>query len=167
VVLLITVTGGRKPDTGVLAAWPDGRLIWSAQGRLGGPPYRTARVARRRVTDAIRSIAAGGKLVGVRYLGPDMRHMRIRVGSPDDPVIDAASAHEVAERNPALVAIATGIEPLADRSREDVLAAQPGAYRAFRARWSDVLDAVLKLCPSVAEAASPADVEELSWDTMN
>jgi hypothetical protein len=162
-MVLVAVTGGPRSDAGVLACWQDGRLIWSKRDRSGGPPYRQARIAPAAISESVRSIAADGKLVGVQYYGPGVRHMHVRIGPPGDPVVDAASAHELVERNTALVATATGIEPLAGRLRADVFAAQPEAYRAFRTRWEKVLCAALALRPTSGQPALVEDVATLSW----
>jgi hypothetical protein len=164
--ILITATGGRKPDEGVLAALPDGTLVWSDDRALGGPPYQVGRIAPEAVERALRSVAAEGWFVGQRYFGPDARRTHIVMNLASDRIVDAESWHEIAERDPEVVATATGIEPLNGRDRAAVLAAQPEAYRAFRARWERVKDAAWRLCPKVGRPARPTDLESLPWDSV-
>ena len=163
--IAITVAGGRQEDQGVLAAWPDGTLVWSLDRVLGGPPYQVTRVASDAVERAVQSMAADGRFVSQRYHGPDARRTHMTVDLGPDRIVDAASWHEIAERDPGLVATATGIEPLDGRDRAAVLAAQPEAYRAFRARWDAVKNAAWRLVPEAGRPAGPSDLEGLPWST--
>jgi hypothetical protein len=163
--ILITVTGGHRSDWGLFVAWPDGRLVWSEDRVSGGPPYRAARVTPEAVERTIGSIAAAGTLLDQHHFAPDARHTHVIVIADDHRIIDVASGHQIAEQEPGLVATATGIEPLNGFSRAAVLAAQPAAYRNFRARWDAVIGAIWRLCPAAGEQATPPDLEHLPWGT--
>jgi len=131
---------------------------------LGGPPYRLARLAPEDVVQAIQAVATGGRFVGQRYYGPDARRMEMIMEAGSERIVDVASWHEIVERDPGLVATAAGIEPLDGRDRAAVLAAQPAAYRAFRARWDAVKLLALQLCPDEGRVASVVESEALPWE---
>jgi hypothetical protein len=160
---LIAVTGGREADRGILAAWPDGVVVWSDDRVRGGPPYRLARIEPPEIARTAAHASQGGRWVGERRVGPDARwtHMTVHVGP--ESVIDIGSWHEIHELEPNLVVTATGIEPLGDRSRARVLARQPADYRAFRSRWDAVKAAALALIPTAGRPVEAADAPRMPW----
>jgi hypothetical protein len=161
--VLVTVTGGRDSDQGILAAWADGVIVWSDNLVRGGAPYHVARIEPRAVAHVIDELARQGRWVGERRFGPDSRWTHIVVAAGSNVVIDVGSWHELYESNPALVATSTGIEPLAGRAHAEVLARQPADYRAFRHRWEQVRARLLALIPASGEPASPGDTERIPW----
>jgi hypothetical protein len=162
----ITVTGGRAPDQGVLVAWPDGVLVWSDDLRCGGPPYHIAQLEPAAMVRSVDDMTREGRWVGERQLGPDGRwtHIVVRVGT--DTVIDVGSWHEVHEANPQLVVTATGIEALAGRQRDDLLAQQPDEHRSFRRRWELVKERALALVPSSGRPLGPGDQARMPWSQI-
>jgi hypothetical protein len=161
--VLVTVTGGREPDQGVLAAWPDGTVVWSDDPVHGGPPYRVARIDPRTVADTIDEWGREGRWIGERRFGPDARWTHITAQAGSNRVIDVGSWHEVYESDPALVVTGTGIEPLNERSRAEVLAQQPPEYSDFRRRWELVRGRALSLIPASGEFARPDDLARTPW----
>jgi hypothetical protein len=161
--ILVTLTGGGRPEHGRFAAWPDGTLVWAENRLLGGSPYKVGHVAPEAVEQVVRGVAVGGKFYDQRRFAPDARHTNLRMNLGVERIVDVASGHEIAEHDPGLVATATGIEPLDGRSRAAVLAVQPAEYQAFRDRWNAVNDAVWGLCPAAGEPATRATLARLSW----
>ncbi|MEO8597316.1 MAG: hypothetical protein ABI759_28615 [Candidatus Solibacter sp.] len=124
-----------------------GRIEWMQ--RDGG--RRLGSVDPERVATFIEQLRSrelpGGKWVGQRYTGPDAEATGILVRDGDENIVDVASWHDNFEEDSRLVATATGIVPLDGRTRDEVLAGQPQAYREFRQRWDRVMGLIRELVP--------------------
>lgn len=158
-VASITVRGGRGGDRGILAGWSDGRLVWSADQVNGGPPYYDRAIDAERITNIPRELAAHGVAPGteMRYTGPDATWSNLQVFHGAHKVLDLGSWHEPAEARADLVVTATGIEPLGNRTRDEVLARQPAEYRAFRELWDRAKAQLLELIPDTRDAHETHD----------
>jgi len=163
--ILITVTGNREADRGVLVAWGDGVLVWSDNRLHGGPPYRVARVDPADIARTAAEMARAGRWVDEWRFGPDARWTRMTVHVGTERIIDVGSWHDIIEAVPGLVATATGIETLDGRSPAELLARQPPDYRAFRSSWDVVKDAASRLIPASGRPAEPADAAHMPWHT--
>ena len=161
--ILITTTGGRTRDRGIFVAWPDGVIAWSDDVVSGGAPYRMGQVEASALSECLRELALDGRWLGERRLGPDARWTHLVVNESAGALIDVGSWHELAERNPNLVATATGLEPLDGRSRDAVLAAQRSSYVEFRQRWVKVKRRALALVQAAAELPGQKDRARMPW----
>lgn len=159
----VLTTGGRRADCGILAAWPDGTVVWSDDLLHGGPPYRMARIGPADVAAVVARLRQAGPRVGEWHVAPDARWTRITVRDGADRIVDAGSSHELIEADPSLVATAVGSEPLSGRRAADVLARQPADYRAFRTWWETAKSAALDLIAAAAAQAGPADPPHVPW----
>jgi hypothetical protein len=136
-----------RGNTTVLEVMRSGRIEWTRSDGV----RRLARIDAARVEQVVQELRtgelSGGKWVGERYTGPDAEATRIVVRDGDETIIDVASWHENFESDPRLAATVTGIIPLAGKSREEVLAAQPAGYQEFRRRWQRVIALLRSLIP--------------------
>jgi len=150
-VCRIAVTGGRRPEALILAAWPDGRVMWSEDVIHGGPPYHERQARPQDIEQALADALAltGRQPLEAVHTGPDASYTAITVWQGRQPALQLGSWHELFEANSELVVTAGGVEPLSGRDRLEVLAAQPAGYRAFRVLWKAVKSRLLLL----AEAA--------------
>jgi hypothetical protein len=167
VLALIQVTGGRGPDQGILAAWQDGFLVWSADPVQGGAPYLAGQQSPAAVVQALAEIT---HMIEVEdaparqfHYGPDSRWLSIELYDAGQPVLHLGSWHELFEANPGLVVTETGVEPLGGRDREAVLAAQTAGHRAFRRRWQTIKERLLALVPAESVPYNPHTHRPLPW----
>ena len=134
-----------------LQVWSDGHIAWSDDLHRGASSLQTATVEPVVVTRTIAAIRSnllpGGCWIGETYTGPDAEVTTVRIREGDTLIVDVASWHERFESNPQLVVTATGVEPLNGRSREEVLAQQPGDYQTFRRRWERMFEYLRQLIP--------------------
>lgn len=139
------------PNAVLLQVWSDGRIEWSGDTVRGGSSMRRATVdptAVSRAIEAIRdTVLHGGRWTGEVRTGPDAEVTTVQVRQGDTLIVDVGSWHERFELDPRLVVTASGVEPLDDRSRDEVLAQQPDDYRLFRRRWDEVLGHLRRLVP--------------------
>ncbi|WP_224360846.1 hypothetical protein [Hyalangium versicolor] len=161
--VLITVTGGREEDRGILVAWPEGLIIWSDDRVRGGPPYRSARIDPVRIRDAVSEMVREGPWTGVHRHAPDSRWTHVVARSGSDIVVDVGSWHELLEANPRIVATATGAEPLDERTRAEVHARQPPEYQSFLRRWEHVTKAALSLIPPSGQLVGEPERARMPW----
>jgi hypothetical protein len=150
----------------IVAAWPDGRVIWSTDPVEGGPPYRSGRTdpaAIARLLDRLekQGLFANGGLKWLNY-GPDASFTAIAIDHAGAKV-RMESWHERAESTGKLVATAGGLGALIGRSLSDVLAEQPPEYRRMRQVWSDIRQGLNAVIPAASQPAEVA-VDELHLD---
>src|ERR1700757_4870901 len=91
------LTGGRQPDRGILAVWPDGVIVWSYDRLRGGPPYCMARIDPASVARTVDAVSRGGRWVSEWRFGPGARWTRLTARIGLEPIIDVGSWHELAE----------------------------------------------------------------------
>lgn len=80
------------------------------------------------------------------HYGPDSAFTQIELVHGKESII-VGSWHTAEATNPKIVATATGLASLGNRRREDVLAAQPAAYRVFRESFDAIMKAAKKFKP--------------------
>jgi hypothetical protein len=148
-----------------IALWQDGTICWSENRSRGGAPYRTARLEAARVEELRSTICtklgpepARGRF----YAVPDASVTEIAVQCGEG-VLTLASCIDVFESGGHVIATDHGIEPLADRDRESVLARQSPALREFRALWRECVDRIWSAVPDTGERL-PIDHFEYAWE---
>lgn len=73
--------GRKQPHAVIACIWPDGRAVWSRDRSRGGPPYFTARIEPKRLTEFIAALDAKGIFARkVWYgVGVDSEHHDINI----------------------------------------------------------------------------------------
>jgi hypothetical protein len=138
----------------VVAAWSDGRVVFSQDRSSGGAPYARTQVDPVEIARILaRARAALVELKDAGTLIPDAGYTSILLSAPE-PGIVVSSAHEDFEANTNLIATEHGIEALDGRDRETVNHAQSPRFRAFRAGWQDATQAIRGLIDAQAAPAA-------------
>src|SRR5262249_23693310 len=124
----------------ILAAWPDGRVVWSGDRLRGGAPYRGGRVDPQRVSALLARFDRDGLFadenLNQAHFGPDSQFITVFVKSGARKV-KMRSWHELFEAREGLVVTSHGVASLDDRRRLDVLRQEPADYLFFRLVWSE------------------------------
>jgi len=155
--LVSAVRDGADGRVLILGLWADGRLRWSADPILGGPPYQEHHLDRERLNSALHCF---GQLFDrwpgevLEYRTEEVGHVELvcLVGGEDRRLV---SWHESRELNSAVLVTEHGVERLDARPRHEVLAACDPEYRRFRVLWDDVR----RLMRALAPADAPLVVE--------
>jgi hypothetical protein len=153
----------------ILAAWPDGQIVWSADRLHGGTPYREGRIDPDKVADLLARFDQDGlfadKKLNEPDFGPDagFTTLLIKFGKKQ---VEMRSWHELYEASGKVVAKRHGLESLNGRRRLDVLRKEPAQYLGFRFVWSEARGKLMDLIPeesspSTGEAVREADA--ISW----
>jgi hypothetical protein len=163
VVAVYTVPGlkvvapGERADFGpkiVVAAWGDGKIVWSESAIEGGRPYRQGRFPREKLDALLASLDRQGAFTNAAltrgWVGPDAGFSTIVIADGSRR-LKLQSWHELFETNSNLVATVHGITPLDGKKREDVLRDQPEGYRQFRETWSAIRRGLTELVPATSE----------------
>ena len=138
----------------IMAAWLDGRLIWSHDQTKGGAPFLTAQIDPAKILAVLDRFEKEDvfKKDKVRrsWFGPDssfhsvwlksgVRHVQVRTW------------HELFEANPNLVAVNGGITALNGRKREDVIQSDTKEFQTFRKLWTDIRTSTSALIPKAGK----------------
>lgn len=158
-VILISVTG--NPAQLILAAWAEGRVVWSADAINGGGPLKTAKIPPDKIIAAMRQIAAAG------FFDPALKRKYIGEGSPftafavrsGGESFKLESWHELIEQNGRRVATARGVMALDAGTAVEVLVNQPADYHRFRKVWDAARHAAMDLIP---ESGEPCEMPSLN-----
>jgi hypothetical protein len=94
------------------------------------------------------------------HYGPDSSFTQIELVRGSARIV-VGSWHTVEETSPELFASHSGLRVLGDRTREEALAAEPEAYRRFRASFNAILAAVADRKKPVTRALPPLCSGEL------
>jgi hypothetical protein len=153
----------------ILAAWPDGYIIWSGDRLEGGAPYYAARIAPKKVTALLArfdkdGLLADDKLNGAHF-GPDSAFITVFVKSGKKQV-KMESWHELFEASDNLVADDSGVHAIGGGRRLDVLRKARPEYLFYRFVWSETRAKLGDLVPAAGKVTSGRPVMkggELSW----
>ena len=150
----------------ILAAWTDGRVIWSNDRLNGGPPFRQGRIDPKRVTAELARFADGffaKKEIWATGPGSDSIRLIAKTGKSR---FQAAAWHELFEADGKLMMKSGSIATLDGEPRLQALRKEPSEWLFFRAVWND---ARLRLASLVPESGEPCAGEafmengELFW----
>ena len=138
----------------LMAAWPDGRIVWSVDQTKGGPPFRESKVT----PAALRAILAKFEKAGVfredgfrhSWLGPDSTYHSIWLSDAGKHT-RIETWHELFEANPNLIVIDGAVTTLDGRKREDVIASDTKEFQEFRKLWSDLRADLKGLTPKLGK----------------
>jgi hypothetical protein len=131
----------------ILAAWPDGRLIWSENRLKGGVPYRTAQVDPEKFTKMMKKFEKQGLLADKKlngaYWAPDSECVTILVKSGDKKV-EMQSWHETVEEAGMFADGGAG----RGVARNERLRNGSPDYLFFRFIWSETRGGITDLIPA-------------------
>lgn len=139
----------------IVIAWPDGRVIASADPSAGGPPYTEANVGAERVAQTLDQLESLGLFsdpaLARPYYGPDASYMVIAAAQGTRRVM-MSSWHELFERSPKnLIVGPEGVSSLGTRSRQEVEAAWPEKYVKYRHAWAEARGIIGALAPQAGQ----------------
>jgi hypothetical protein len=153
----------------ILAAWPDGHIVWSGDRLKGGAPYRAGRVDPKTVAALLGRFGKDGLFsddsLNQAHFGPDSDFITVLIKSGKQQV-KMQSWHELFEESDNLVATEGGVSVLEGRRRLDVLRKAKPEYLYFRTVWSETRDRLRGLVPAEGAATAGQPVVkagELSW----
>lgn len=134
----------------LMVAWPDGRVVWSADQQKGGPPFREASVNPSSIQATLTKFENAGVFQKDRFrhswFGPDSTYHSIWL-SYGGKHTRVETWHERFETNPNLVVVNGGVTSLDGRKRSDVIASDTKEFQKFRKLWSDLRNEVTALTP--------------------
>jgi hypothetical protein len=145
----------------IAAFWPDGRTVWSKDNVMGGPPYYQGRISPEVLDKTLRELESE-KVFSAPYarlgsFGPDSFFTAIYLSYRGNTFLDR-SWHEIAERNPKMVATSRGIVALDGKTRDQVLAGDTEDYLKYRALWKGIRAKLASLLPAKG-AEAPVEFE--------
>ncbi len=139
----------------ILAAWPDGYIIWSGDRLEGGPPYRAGHIDPEGVAALLARFDQDGLFADERlnagHFGPDSQFTTVFIKSGKKQV-RMCSWHELYEKGGGLVADHHGVSTLDGRHKLDVLRKAPADYLFFRFVWSETRSTLADLIPVESKA---------------
>ena len=125
----------------IMAAWPDGYVVWSEDLLKGGAPYLAGKVQPERVSAALSKVERDGafgskQLTGARF-GPDSSFTTLffKKGIKQ---LKMQSWHELAEADGRIVAQSYGLTPLANEGRLEALRKDTPEYLFYRLVWAEL-----------------------------
>jgi hypothetical protein len=133
----------------ILAAWPDGQIVWSNDRIMGGAPYRAGRVDPKKITALLAKFEKDGlfdeKNLGSHY-APDSQYISVFVKSGKKQV-KMESWHELLEASDDTV-VDPAARSLGGARRLDVLRKLPSDELFFRFLWSETRGKISDLIPN-------------------
>ncbi len=140
----------------ILAAWPDGSIIWSDDRVKGGAPYRVGHVDPKKFVALLARFEKDGlfsdKKFNQGHYGPDSQFITVLAKSGKKK-ITMQSWHEVYEESGSLVDD-HGVSGLNGRRRVDALRVLPPDYMFFRLLWSETRGKMADLIPPESTVSS-------------
>jgi len=165
--------GGRDEPNVILAAWPDGRVVWSADRLEGGPPYREGKIEPEKIADLFKQFDADGlfsdESLNQPNFGPDSSYTSLLVKFGKKQV-EMQSWHELYEALGKAVAKRSGLVGLEGRRRLDVLRHEPAEYVGYRFVWSETRGRMMDLIPDESQPSRGQPVMEggkISWQSRS
>lgn len=138
----------------IIAAWPDGTLVWSADRLKGGAPFRTGKTDPNQVTALLARLEKEGlfqeKLIPTIYYGADSAFNTVLVKSGKQK-IELRSWHELGETSDKYVADSFHIYTLQGKTRLATLKECPKDYLLFRMVWNDIRRRLSDLIPAESQ----------------
>lgn len=139
----------------ILRVRADGSAIRSQNDLIGGGPYTAFQVSKDELRQFFAEMEAANVFDedGIKMnIGPSASYTEVVLRDHGHRVC-FMSWHEWAEDNPGLVATEHGIQPLDGRDRQQILAEQGQAYKAFRLKWDLIRAGARKLSSGGYQAA--------------
>lgn len=134
----------------LMAAWPDGRVVWPRDKQKGGPPFLESFVNPAIMESALSKFRKDGVFEKDSFrhswVGPDSTYHSIWL-SHGGKHTRVESWHELYEVNPDVIVVNGGITILEGRKREDVIASDTKEFQAFRKLWSELRAMIDELTP--------------------
>jgi hypothetical protein len=135
----------------ILAAWPDGNVVWSANQLKGGTPYFQGHVEPKRIAALIQQFDKDGLFddskLNQSNFGPDSQFITLFIKAGRKSV-KMGSWHELFEDSGKLVVDHNGVSSLEGRRRLDILRKAPADYLFFRLVWSETRAKITDLIPA-------------------
>ncbi|HXV63050.1 MAG TPA: hypothetical protein VEK15_20285 [Vicinamibacteria bacterium] len=153
----------------VVAAWGDGRIVWSDDPLEGGPPYRTAAFPSAQLETLLARLDEDG-IFDIEELA----HPQFGSDSPFTSILvklgakrlELRSWHELHEKGSQAIATSRGIVAREGRRRLDVLRSDTPEYLFFRLVWAELRARATSLIPKSGNLVDGHVVIEsgaLSW----
>jgi hypothetical protein len=134
----------------ILAAWPDGQIVWSKDRLNGGTPYFAGRVDPKKVAGVLSGFEKEGLFADDKlnraHFGPDSQFITVLIKSGKKQV-KMQSWHELYEISDNIVVDHRGAVVLEGRRRLDELRKAPADYLFFRTVWSETRTKLSDLIP--------------------
>ena len=132
----------------IVAAWDDGRILWSDDRLKGGPPYRGAQIGASRVNELLSRLDEDG-LFDIDFLshphfGPDTEFKTIFLNASGKQ-LKMESSHELVEEKGGIVREYGTVSD--KRPRFEVLRREPNDYLFYRFVWAEIRGRALSLIP--------------------
>jgi len=129
----------------ILAAWPDGTVIWSENRGVGGPPYKIGRIPVEKFNERIKRIDEAGFFSDTKQNGRGIF------------AYDAGSVHIVVKSGDKTFSIYSVLEifegpPDESRLRLASLKAESADTLLFRVVWNELRNHILALTPAKGES---------------
>ena len=139
----------------IVAAWPDGNIIWSENKIKGGAPYSSAKIDKTMFTELVDRLNRDGyfstESLSHAQLGPDSEFTSVYIKN-DKQKLKMQSWHELFESSGKAVCTSAGVEKL-EGTRLDMLAADEIEYVHYRLAWAELRLAVAQLIPDSSKPA--------------
>jgi len=153
----------------ILAAWPDGHIVWSKDRLKGGAPYFAGRADPKKVSGLLSRFEKEGLFADEKlnqaHFGPDSQFNTVLIKSGKKQV-EMVSWHELMEVSDNWVATHQGGSRLLEGQRRlDELRKEPADYLFFRAVWSETRTKISDLVPgeSVLSTGRPKRKAGVLW----
>ena len=158
-----------RPTTVILAAWADGRVVWSGDRLRGGPPYKEGRVEPKKVAALLARFEADGlfadEKLNLTYFDPHAEFLTVLVKSGKKRV-EMVSFHELVEEAEGGIAFHWKLPRPDAKRRLDVLRDAPRDYLFYRVVWADTRTRLADLVPAEGRPTDGNAVMkagDLSW----
>ncbi len=157
----------------IVAAWDDGRILWSDDRLRGGPPYRGAQIGASRLTELLSRFDEDSlfdiDVLSHPHFGPDTEFTTIVLNSSGKQ-LKMESSHELVEEKGGIVR-EYGTVFSDKRPRFEVLREEPNDYLFYRFVWAEIRARALSLIPTCGDTIHGEVVVTkpgvISWQNRN